>query len=170
MVQIRRKSRRVHCDECGRNKLHHAKGLCRLCYDRQRREDNPGYSTEHNRQWDKANPGRREERNRQRYVAHRAEVRDRARQWRKANPDKVREQSRRRRALKLGATIGPVDEAAIYERDEVCIYCTSDQDLTLDHLTPLARGGPHCQDNLAVACRSCNSSKGARTYGEFVDV
>ncbi|MFJ8948007.1 HNH endonuclease [Streptomyces sp. NPDC102395] len=30
---------------------------------------------------------------------------------------------------------------------------------TLDHLTPTSRGGRHDADNVAVACRSCNSSK-----------
>lgn len=30
---------------------------------------------------------------------------------------------------------------------------------TLDHLIPTSRGGPEVADNLAVACRTCNSSK-----------
>lgn len=87
--------------------------------------------------------------------------------WARANMGKAHEKCRRRRALKANATIGPVDEAAIYERDKVCIYCGSGEDLTLDHLTPLANGGAHTQDNLGVACRSCNSRKGTKTYEEF---
>lgn len=35
-------------------------------------------------------------------------------------------------------------------------------DLTVDHITPIAAGGsPLDPGNLAVLCRSCNSSKGA---------
>jgi len=67
-----------------------------------------------------------------------------------------------------------VDEAEIYERDgHMCLYCGATEDLTLDHLTldhiiPLAKGGPHSEDNLIVACRSCNSSKGIKPLMEWL--
>jgi 5-methylcytosine-specific restriction endonuclease McrA len=49
-----------------------------------------------------------------------------------------------------------------------CAYCfRSDRRLTVDHLTPLSRGGSHTIDNLVPACRPCNSSKGTRTLSEF---
>lgn len=35
-------------------------------------------------------------------------------------------------------------------------------DLTVDHITPKAAGGSDDSTNLAVLCRSCNASKGAR--------
>lgn len=40
-----------------------------------------------------------------------------------------------------------------------CVYCGSDEQLTVDHLIPRARGGGHDGVNLVPACRSCNSSK-----------
>jgi 5-methylcytosine-specific restriction endonuclease McrA len=36
----------------------------------------------------------------------------------------------------------------------------------LDHIVPLAAGGPHSYGNTACACRRCNHRKGARTYGQ----
>lgn len=48
-----------------------------------------------------------------------------------------------------------------------CAYCGSTKDITVDHVVPLSRGGKHQQDNLAPACFSCNSSKGARTLDEW---
>lgn len=56
----------------------------------------------------------------------------------------------------------------ILERDGyVCHYCGLAGD-TLDHLTPLARGGdPLDAANAVCACRSCNARKGARTADEF---
>lgn len=42
-------------------------------------------------------------------------------------------------------------------------YCGSKENLTLDHVVSIARGGPHTEDNLVVACASCNSSKGAKS-------
>ena len=167
-----RPKRWIHCAECGRNKLHYAHGLCRRCYDRQWNETHPEKARERNRRYRETRREEERERSRSYREAYpeknRKMLREYQRWWRKANPEKSRENGRRRRALQNGAIIGPVDEAAIFERDKVCIYCGSGEDLTLDHLTPLARGGPHRQDNLAVACRSCNSSKGTKTYDEFV--
>lgn len=83
--------------------------------------------------------------------------------YRKANPDKIREQARRRNALKRGSTIEPVDEAAIYDLyNSTCLYCGATDNLTLDHVVPLFGKGPHCEDNLVVACGRCNSSKGVK--------
>jgi 5-methylcytosine-specific restriction endonuclease McrA len=50
-----------------------------------------------------------------------------------------------------------------------CQYCGSeDRDLTVDHVTPRARGGANGLSNLALACRSCNSAKGDRTPEEWL--
>lgn len=74
---------------------------------------------------------------------------------------KSRAMCAKRRALKLGVTVEPVNESAIYEKfDNMCVYCGSREDLGLDHVVALTRGGKHSMDNLVVACRSCNSSKG----------
>lgn len=37
------------------------------------------------------------------------------------------------------------------------------QDLTLDHIQPLSKGGSHDESNLQLLSIKCNSSKGART-------
>jgi len=91
------------------------------------------------------------------------------RNWCKENPEKVREKSRRRRARKNGATIGPVDEAALYKRDGYrCLYCGATDNLTLDHVAPLAEDGSHCEENLVVACKPCNSSKGTKPLEDWL--
>lgn len=47
--------------------------------------------------------------------------------------------------------------------DGLCAYCGKRTDtLELDHIYPLVRGGAHDPDNLVVACRRCNRSKGQR--------
>lgn len=38
----------------------------------------------------------------------------------------------------------------------------------LDHVYPASRGGRSDADNLTVACRPCNRSKGARTPEEWL--
>jgi 5-methylcytosine-specific restriction endonuclease McrA len=45
-----------------------------------------------------------------------------------------------------------------------CAYCgilLTVNSFTVDHIIARAKGGKDTLDNLAIACRSCNSSKGA---------
>ena len=41
----------------------------------------------------------------------------------------------------------------------VCVFCGAVDDLTVDHIVPLSRGGNDDRDNLQTLCRSCNSGK-----------
>lgn len=53
---------------------------------------------------------------------------------------------------------------AILARDgERCRYCgTFDGPFQIDHVWPIALGGGDEPENLVVACRTCNASKGAK--------
>ncbi|MDR6563713.1 MULTISPECIES: HNH endonuclease [Arcicella] len=55
----------------------------------------------------------------------------------------------------------------IFRRDGgQCQYCGTPEDLTLDHVLPKSRGGRTSWDNLATACKRCNSRKGDLTPEE----
>ncbi len=44
----------------------------------------------------------------------------------------------------------------------ICYYCGKKfdpQDLTMDHIVPLSRGGKSNKGNIAVCCKDCNSKK-----------
>lgn len=45
---------------------------------------------------------------------------------------------------------------------EFCAKCGSVEKLTVDHITPLSRGGDNSLENLQILCLVCNSKKGAR--------
>jgi 5-methylcytosine-specific restriction endonuclease McrA len=53
----------------------------------------------------------------------------------------------------------------VYHRDGArCRYCgRTDNPLSIDHVVPRCQGGSDNADNLAVACRRCNSRKNGRT-------
>lgn len=56
-----------------------------------------------------------------------------------------------------------VMDAHLRHNGNVCPDCGArTQDLTVDHIRPIARGGSHELTNLRVLCRSCNSRKGSR--------
>lgn len=43
--------------------------------------------------------------------------------------------------------------------EDACQQCGSKEDLCIDHIKPLSKGGDNNMDNLQFLCRSCNSSK-----------
>ena len=51
--------------------------------------------------------------------------------------------------------------------DHACQYCgRTGTDLTLDHVVPRHRGGPHTWENLVAACKACNHRKGGKLPDE----
>lgn len=84
--------------------------------------------------------------------------------WRKDNPENRRfhEMNRERRIHDTPKELMPSNAELlawkeIYGND--CCYCGSTENLTLEHLDPISKGGTHTLDNLLWACRSCNCSK-----------
>ena len=59
------------------------------------------------------------------------------------------------------------DERLKLTRERACTYCGATTKLSADHLIASSRGGADSGDNLVWACRSCNSSKGARDLLEW---
>ncbi|KAF2306940.1 hypothetical protein GH714_022640 [Hevea brasiliensis] len=45
-------------------------------------------------------------------------------------------------------------------------YCSSCENLTIDHVLPTAQGGEWTWENLVTACAKCNSKKGQKTIEE----
>lgn len=70
-----------------------------------------------------------------------------------------------RAKLYKGLNNGTMHITSLYEdekcklNDPKCVYCGTNQMLTLDHLIPRFLGGEDSGDDLVCACRSCNSSK-----------
>lgn len=90
-------------------------------------------------------------------------------EWKAAHRDALK----RRRARKRAVQVEKFSSSEIFERDgyrcHICRQkcrqsaCVPDPLApTIDHLIPLAHGGPHTRANVATACFHCNSVKGDR--------
>jgi len=49
-----------------------------------------------------------------------------------------------------------------------CVYCGASENLSTDHLIPQNRGGGNSADNLVLACKTCNSSRGDKGIFEWL--
>ncbi|MCM2353750.1 MAG: HNH endonuclease [Pseudobdellovibrio sp.] len=52
----------------------------------------------------------------------------------------------------------------------ICYHCEQKfkaEDLTMDHLIPIARGGKTDKKNCVVSCKECNTKKGYKTRAEI---
>ena len=98
--------------------------------------------------------------------------------WQKDNPGKRRAIKQRYRAKKRNAqgTFTAADwKAKLEYYGYRCRYCgihkseTSEGWLEADHAIPLSQGGTNFISNIVPACRSCNASKHAKTFTEYLD-
>ena len=94
---------------------------------------------------------------------------ERRRRYRQTHREAValreREKTYSRRALQPYSP-----EVAAYMAQLVkqpCTYCGATENITVDHVVPLSRGGQHEIENLAAACYPCNSSKCDRLLSEW---
>lgn len=51
--------------------------------------------------------------------------------------------------------------------NSTCQYCGSEQDLTVDHVKPVSKGGLWEWSNLVTACNKCNGKKGSKTLKQL---
>lgn len=152
---------------------------------RQRSRDAYAANAEHHREvaraWREANPEahraavkRWREANREVVLAKRRawreanaeRHREATRQWFKDNPVKARDYVAARRAKK-GRASPETSEYMAFLLTQPCAYCGGADNIVIDHIVPLARGGCHEPSNLAAACAWCNGSKGAKLLSEW---
>jgi 5-methylcytosine-specific restriction endonuclease McrA len=103
--------------------------------------------------------------------------------WQKANPEKFKQymsthkkrnkeaiaaNTRRRNAKRKANGIFSISKKELIKlSNSNCFYCGSNQQITIDHVIAIDRGGCDSIGNLLAACKSCNSSKRNLTIMEW---
>lgn len=142
-----------------------------------RRESNKKYTLRHperiaskNRNWQRINRDKKRALDAARRRTNPDVYRLRRIRWKKANPDAVRTEKRLRRGRKSGAAgfHKAIDTSLILAaQGGGCAYCGVSNNLHLDHMIPLVRGGSNWPWNLQWLCGFHNLSKGYLTDAEY---
>ena len=158
-------------------------GWCNPCYN--------AYYSQASREWRQKHRERQRANDRRRYAANPEMGRERSQRWRERNRELVNQRAReahhrywrdpkkraqmlsrmhaRRLKVQEGASAEMVEQmAAMYEMP--CTYCGSTEDIEIDHIYPLSRGGKHELRNITPACGFCNRSKKNRLLSEWLGV
>jgi 5-methylcytosine-specific restriction endonuclease McrA len=122
-----------------------------------------------------ANKEQIQARNRSSYFSHREErIVKSTEYWRRTKDTPQQQMGRRRAKARRRAALANAHKAPYTSQDATakmkefgdrCCYCQKPlqlKTLCLDHFHPILKGGPDVISNIVPACRSCNSSKGAR--------
>jgi hypothetical protein len=81
----------------------------------------------------------------------------------------------KRRAKAAGCVLDYdlADLERLLRGNPTCAFCRNVvplEALTIDHRTPITRGGRHLYENLAVVCQPCNLAKGVLDDEEFLQL
>lgn len=161
-----------------KHKYYHANKEAIAEATRRYREANKEQLRERRRKYDEANREHIREREHAYRIVNKEAVNERIRRWRANNPDKVGAATARRAKAELEGNATPKLIQAKWEAgDKTCILCGEPIDPTLkaphnmsrtiEHLTPIARGGRHDLDNIDFAHYDCNAQKQDRTLEEY---
>lgn len=146
------------CADCGQEKEHQAKGLCKPCYMRHWREEHKEERAAYQRRWRQEHRKEALAYRRRHYQEHREEYIAYMLQWQRDNPDKVAARGARRKAQKrsLPYTLTPEEAEYLLEIGKVAY---PGEKLHLDHIVPLSRGGGTTLANMHAIPASLNQSK-----------
>jgi 5-methylcytosine-specific restriction endonuclease McrA len=129
--------------------------------------------------WQANNVEREKERRRKYYADHPEQHKESCRKWRKEHPERCREISLKHSQTQQGKLASRIrshnrrskmkGKITITEWNKIkqqqgfrCYWCKGkfkDEELTMDHVIALSKGGLHDASNIVAACMPCNSKK-----------
>lgn len=140
-------------------------------YKKAYQEDNREKIAKYKKAHYEANREEIEEKHKAYREANRELLAEKQRVYNAANPEKARAHGHNRRARKRNAE-GSHTAAQVSARfaahGDSCVYCGSKEDLHVEHMKPLSKGGSNWASNIAPACAKCNLSKNDKWGAELL--
>ena len=151
--------------------------------------ENEDERKEYNKQYRKENIDKireqHKESNKQYYIENEDKIKEYKKQYRQENTSEIEEYMKqyrkgnrltlnrnnhiyRARKKALPATLTTQQWQQIKKSfDNRCAYCGKKKKLAQEHFIPLSKGGGYTHNNIIPACKSCNSSKGAKDFFDW---
>jgi hypothetical protein len=127
---------------------------------------------EYARRWRQRNPLSAQKAGREWRLRNPEKDAARHKRWNQKNREKIRIRNCFRRSIiraNGGERISVETWKEITSRfGNKCFYCHKRKRLTMDHIQPISKGGPHRQDNLVPACFKCNLLKSNKDFWDFL--
>jgi 5-methylcytosine-specific restriction endonuclease McrA len=104
------------------------------------------------------------------YQEHKEQLLEHVREYRKTVQGKInlRNSAHKRRSQISGGKLSLLEwNVIIEEQNNRCYWCGEQfttEELTIDHVTALSRGGEHKASNIVAACALCNNRKQAKEW------
>ncbi len=141
---------------------------CRLQWRIKNKDSMSAYNKTYWKTKSKELTEKRKEYARDYYSSNKTKVRQRNAQYKRGRPAKRRVWEARRRASKRNNGVYVVlDREVVALLSTPCFLCNSKENITIDHVIPICRGGTHSIGNLLSLCQSCNSKKGSKFLSEI---
>ena len=143
--------------------------------DRQRYSKNRLHRIQTYKRWVQANPDKLHAQRQKHYKQHGETIRKKSaafraknptyqKEYRQSHPEIFRAIANKRRAHIANAPVNDLTAAQWQEIKKAqnyrCAHCQRTmKHLTMDHITPLSKGGSHKLHNIIAICKTCNSKK-----------
>ncbi len=136
---------------------------CKKWYERKYRYENNYKVNRRKKELNQTNRERYLEVKRKSYSKNKDQHGKYSKEWKSNHPESLKMYEMTRRARIAGCKINDLTAQQIREilAPGKCDNCRSECKVSLDHITPLSRGGDNTKDNCQALCRSCNSRKWA---------
>lgn len=141
---------------------------CKLYY-----AENRDKELERGRKYRAKSRDKRREYAKKHYAANREKILSYGKEWAKNNPEKARARvlNRIARRLSVGGKLSSDISTRLFKLQRgKCACCGKSlvDGYHIDHIMPLALGGPNTDDNIQLLCATCNLSKGAKHPVDFM--
>jgi len=163
------------CKDCQlayQKKNYQENRLEKIEYQKKYAQENAEQVREYRRKWYKENREQQIEYKKKYYQENREHLRECHQRWKEANRELLRaidsnKRDRRRAKIKSNGTfkVTSKDLAKMYGKP--CVYCGERDNIQIDHVIPIAKGGVHGIGNLQPLCKVCNSKKSDKYMMQF---